>query len=953
MQNKIKNMKLKTTNDSETQSTRILRKFQLMTETDYTLDVLVPLFKAMGYDPVDHYGGVYEGGKDLICWNTDKFGDKELTVAQVKRTNASAAASSSNSFSEIVNQLMQAKEKKVPSADGLERRPNHVIFVTPYEINTRALESRFEGYSALRDCGVRVVDGAKVVQLLIQYLPELADKLAGSDFVIQRTLLSNISNEDLLSALNYSKDKNISDFYCDLDFGVGKVTTKFFFSLKFSPQTTEQAIDPAFWPACEPVIKQAKEILCDNFLTPPLETIQENYINSLEKWKSKKNQSSIKKSIDLSKRIAEDINSFCSELLQLSGQALGVDAVWDIGTHRAAQKNKRAQLPPNIIQKYLQQRPVVTRLQERRIDASTLLCSSLHEINSLADSLELITKSVAEIHAESKALASKDVTLLNSLIQTLTKANTQLNTLARLTESTYKEPRYEFTIIGSVLADALTQRQEWLSEQTRHLSSVSGNKEKILSFFLECQKLFDGVGIILDNPIFAKAIGISESQKYSNITAVCDRISMPIRSVFSTGIHCAVFGEAGAGKSTTLRIFAESASKSDGEQNLTLFLPLTRILPGTSALNKSDAPPLERLEVGLTEFLRSSGRGIPHKELVTFLKSKEKVVFIFDGVDEVIKSSPWIIEAIESIEKAYKNCQIILSSRVSGSYVNQINYLGLTLLPFSDQQTSEFFRGWFKGNVDKQKLVEEHLNNTPEIREIVRSPLLTTILCVLAENDVPLPNSEINMYSERLKLLLGHYDIHKKTKRIKSHHQLLETVARKTGFFLHTKNMRSTSIEILEDALSVQLGEKSQGYSREVVTAAIHELVDPCNVLIPMTEDGEFGFGHLRYQEYLAAEELRHNRGIEVASYLANSWWRSVLVLFARMTDDIEHVITSALEKQTNLEKFEETLHAMIETRPTKEKKYLRKELDKHIKLDEINDDLGEFYEFDRNLRRW
>jgi ABC-type lipoprotein export system ATPase subunit len=946
-------MKLQMTQDAETQSARVLKKCQKMTEAIYTHEVIIPLFKAMGYESVDHYGGVYEGGKDLICWKTDIFGEKELTVVQIKRTNASAAASSSHSFSEITSQLAQAKEEKVPFPDGLKRRPNNVIFITPFEINTRVLESRFEGYSALRNVGVRVFDGSRIVQLLMQYLPEIADKLAGSDFVIQKTLLSNISNEDLLSALNYSREKNISDFYCDLDFGVGKVTTKFFFSLIFSPQSFSHSIDPTIWPVYLPVIIRAKEILCDGFLSPNLETIQENYLDAFKKWRSTKNQSNIKQSEALSKSIANDIQSFYSEFIELSGKALGSYSAWEIGKRNTSNETNVAQLPTSITARYSQQRIAAGKLQEKCIDQLTRFNSSVVEIKNLTNSIELIIKGITEIHEESIAFGVKDLTALDSLIQALGRVNKQLNKLARLFENTYKDPRYEFTINGEILADSLNQKQRWLSEQTKHIFSISGNKEKILNFFSECQRLFDGVGKVLDNPIFATAIGISESQKYANITEVRDRISMPIKHVFSTGIHCAVFGEAGAGKSTTLRMFAENAAKSDGEQNLTLFLPLNRIFPGNSPQNELEAPSLQKFEDGLSEFLRSSGRVINRANLVDFLKSKENVVFIFDGVDEIIKSSPWIIEAIESIESSYTNCQIILSSRLSGAYVDRINYLSLTLLPFSEQQTSEFIRGWFKENFEKQKLVETHLSSTPEIREIVRSPLLATILCVLAENDVPLPNSEVNMYRDRLELLLGHYDVHKKTRRIKSNHLLLETIVRKTAFLLHTRNTRSASIQTIEDEMYLKLGEKSQGYTKETIITAIHELVDPCNVLVPMTENGELGFGHLRYQEYSAAEELRHNRGIPVASYLANSWWKSVLVLFARMTDDIEHVIASALEKQTNLERFEETLRAMIETRPEREQRYLVNELNKHLRLDETNDDLLEFYESDRNLSQW
>ncbi len=139
---------------------------------------LIPLFSDMGYK-VDYYGGPSEGGKDLICWKNDDFGEKLLTVIQVKKTRFSAAASSPRVFSEIVTQLSQAIEKKVPDLDGTEKKPHNIFFITPYEINTRELESRSEGYSALRSQGVRVYDGNNIAKQLIDRKLAVVTELLG------------------------------------------------------------------------------------------------------------------------------------------------------------------------------------------------------------------------------------------------------------------------------------------------------------------------------------------------------------------------------------------------------------------------------------------------------------------------------------------------------------------------------------------------------------------------------------------------------------------------------------------------------------------------------------------------------------------------------------------------------------------------------------------------------
>ena len=140
---------------------------------------------------------------------------------------------------------------------------------------------------------------------------------------------------------------------------------------------------------------------------------------------------------------------------------------------------------------------------------------------------------------------------------------------------------------------------------------------------------------------------------------------------------------------------------------------------------------------------------------------------MFDGVDEVIGSNAWITNAIKEFGGRYRDTQLIISSRFGGKYFAELKYLSIQLLPFTDEQRERFFNAWFENNEDvRSSELLEHISKHAEIGEIVRTPLLATIMCVLAEFKIPLPESEVRLYEERMKLLLGHYDTHKGIKRI-------------------------------------------------------------------------------------------------------------------------------------------------------------------------------------------
>jgi len=226
-----------------------------------------------------------------------------------------------------------------------------------------------------------------------------------------------------------------------------------------------------------------------------------------------------------------------------------------------------------------------------------------------------------------------------------------------------------------------------------------------------------------------------------------------------------------------------------------------------------------------------------------------------------------------------------------------------------------------------------HIKTNTEIGEIVRTPLLTTVLCVLAEFKIPLPDSEIRLYEERMNLLLGHYDTYKGIDRITISVKILESVARRLAYEFHRRGVRHLSYDKLINTAAALFEGKQ---SKNEIIRAVNELVDPCNVIVSMTYEGELGFAHLRYQEYLAAKEIIVNRGITtdtIRKFLHTASWRGALVLFSKMTDDIEFLINEVVYED-NVESVYDTIKAMLEVRPEKERESLKSIVEKHHELD-------------------
>ena len=86
---------------------------------------------------------------------------------------------------------------------------------------------------------------------------------------------------------------------------------------------------------------------------------------------------------------------------------------------------------------------------------------------------------------------------------------------------------------------------------------------------------------------------------------------------------------------------------------------------------------------------------------------------------------------------------------------------------------------------------------------------------------------------------------------------------------------------------------------KEKAEKVVDELINPCNILVPMTDEGEFGFGHLKYQEHLAAREIDQHRGIRVAELLNQPWWKDTFLLYAKIADHLDWLLHEVGPKAT------------------------------------------------------
>ena len=532
---------------------------------------------------------------------------------------------------------------------------------------------------------------------------------------------------------------------------------------------------------------------------------------------------------------------------------------------------------------------------------------------------------------------NSELVSLKAQIETSTEALQKIEIkIAKSTQNILSQI-YKIKINGHKLANQLLEKRNWIEEKVQLFNSKAPNSLEIKNFIEKCKSVIDCASLFFAYPQFFGRAGF-DLKKDGRTNFDSTRLKLPIANIFDTGLNILLLGEAGAGKSTSLQMY--TINNTDNQQKLVVYIPLANALQHwhKSTLPFSPKEKLKDLDIGIASYLSLKGITITPDQFCLELSSKQTVILL-DGLDEAIGQNPWLIDGIEHLAQKYKKfVQVIVTSRASGTYLDRLSFFAVTLLPFTEDQRNSFIDKWFdeetSENSETKERIKNHLNKNSSVSKVITNPLLTTTLCILANKDIKLPTTEIKLYDDRLNLYTGYYDRVKGIdRRIKSTPTNLELVARKLAFWLHEHQEREETKDVLiQQAITIT----SEGLSKQDAEIACLELIDPCNILIPMSDNGRFGFGHLQFQEHLVAKEIAMNRSIEILDLLNKQWWRGALIFFAHMNSDIYWLIHKVAEK-SKLLLNEDILLKMLEVRPIKEQVSLRKMINTYSDSEENN----------------
>ncbi len=361
-----------------------------------------------------------------------------------------------------------------------------------------------------------------------------------------------------------------------------------------------------------------------------------------------------------------------------------------------------------------------------------------------------------------------------------------------------------------------------------------------------------------------------------------------------------VLGAPGSGKSTFLRKMGLEALKGKegnfGHQSIPVFIELKRYKP--SEINIEDC---------ITNEFKTCGFPQP-EELIEKLLKQGKLLILLDGLDEVpTKHLNPAIEQIQEFVEKYQQNRFITSCRTAAYHHNFSKFKNVEIANFDDTRIREFIYNWFQSEEDKESctadVVWQKLQDNSAMKELAKTPLLLTFLCLVYDRSQSFPSNRSTLYQKALRILLEEWAAEKRIQREEiaaglntDLEEILLSEIAYQGFEADKLFFsRQELIDQITDFIDNNLNAPKHLTGKDI----LHAIEVQQGILVERVRDA-YSFSHLTLQEYLTAKYIVDHRLVErmVSQHLTDESWREVFLLVAGLMQGGADELLLLMEKE-------------------------------------------------------
>lgn len=380
------------------------------------------------------------------------------------------------------------------------------------------------------------------------------------------------------------------------------------------------------------------------------------------------------------------------------------------------------------------------------------------------------------------------------------------------------------------------------------------------------------------------------------------------------GIHSKILilGHPGSGKSTILKYIALKLATQENS-------PLPILIPLNAYAVKLKGEDCSLQDYFAQYFKSSSGGAVGLELLFNSAIQQGRAIILLDGLDEVQKDRPWIVNKIEMLANdiVQGGNKILLTSRIDSYRETPLlgDWAVYTLLDFDRPAIEAFSMRWClavekasRGNTpeayaDAKKEQENllfEIDSKPKVAQLASKPLLLTILALIQRQRTKLPKSRIKLYDIYLETIISTWNQHRALNKkaiipdedSDNNYEYEEIVAILGPLALWLREENPSSWLVSEDKL---VGWLANYYKREYETSSMesrrkarkffNQIKKFTNIFVEQG-DHSVEFIHGTFGEALAAFGLASigpdlNEGWRIIQqHLLDSAWQEIVLLF-------------------------------------------------------------------------
>lgn len=395
------------------------------------------------------------------------------------------------------------------------------------------------------------------------------------------------------------------------------------------------------------------------------------------------------------------------------------------------------------------------------------------------------------------------------------------------------------------------------------------------------------------------ALAPGEWQRYQKVTGASiprfttETVTVKVEDAMTMHPRLVVLGDPGSGKTTLLRYLAliyardliegttqvQTMLGADEPVRLPIFLSLRQV---SSYLHNHADVSIEGHKLLLDFLLQTLDNERIVAPIIFFDEwlTGGRAIILLDGLDEVADPTlrHRVARLTENFTQAYPTCRYIVTSRIIG-YTDAArlgeNYAITTVRDFNLDDIRKFLTAWHRWiaigergvgptaeayAADQTNQLLQAIERNDRIHELAINPLILTVIAMVHRDHVSLPDRRAELYAAAIDVFLGKWDAAKGATELpilpglsfETHDKRL--ILQHVALHLHEQKCKEIDLAELRRYLltyfSVIVQDERQRYT---AVERFLALIEERTGLLVARGEGVYAFGHLTFQEYLAA----------------------------------------------------------------------------------------------------